>query len=418
LTRRFRSTLWRHRRALALLAAGSALLAVPGVLWAPTFLSTGALDPNDPVESERLLRNEPPTACGAATTALSAETGAFHFDRYRYRNDSGASQCVTVTLDPQACTQNTYLQSAAYSPSFSTADITLNYVGDIGNSPDSPKSYSFDVAPGATFDVTVNEVFVNALCNSYLLTVDGLNLGVPPSYVFGGSIGNADAVAPQRLTAASPHTDCAAAKAATLGGSDGYRYDRFLFRNTGSSASCVTVTIDPMTCTGALHSSVHGPTFNSSSPDASSLGDIGVSPTAPTSYSVNVPAGSDFEVVVNAVSAGATCPAYGVTVTGFDVVNRVPTAVLLGSFRASRSIHGVVVQWRAGAEASTLAYRLLRSGGGKPASWSPLLPARGGAGGRVYSWVDRAAPKGALQYRLQLVANTGARKWLGTATVR
>jgi hypothetical protein len=157
-----------------LLALSIVAIAVPAALAAGlTF--RGSIGADDPIQRGQLVRDDPGTTCAAPTAAASGDSVPTHYEVYGFRNSTGSTQCVTVdlALDPLLCPGSNPLQSAAYAPRFESADITANYLADIGASPEAAKSYSFDVAAHADFDVTVNETNPGAGCNSYTLTVTG-----------------------------------------------------------------------------------------------------------------------------------------------------------------------------------------------------------------------------------------------------
>jgi hypothetical protein len=157
-----------------LLALSIAAIAVPAAL-AASLTFRGSIGAGDPVQKGQLVRDDPATTCAVSTPAASRDLQPTHHDLYGFRNSTGSTQCVTVdlALDPLLCPGSNPLQSAAYAPRFEPADITTNYLGDIGTSPEAAKSYSFDVAAHADFDVTVNETNPGAGCNSYTLTATG-----------------------------------------------------------------------------------------------------------------------------------------------------------------------------------------------------------------------------------------------------
>ena len=89
-----------------------------------------------------------------------------------------------------------------------------------------------------------------------------------------------------------------------------------------------------------------------------------------------------------------------------------PTAVTLRSFVARRSSRDVLLRWRTASEAGLLGFNVYR---GRTRLARALIPARGGAGGSSYSYLDRAAPHGRLlRYRLQAVSANGTPVWSAT----
>jgi hypothetical protein len=169
---------------LAALAAAALVVAIPAAL-AATFSFRNSVTADDPDQKGQLVRDDPQTTCGVVTGAAIGESEPTNYDLYRFRNASSVTTCVKVELavDPLLCPVNNPLQSAAYSPEFDSADITANYLGDIGTQPEPTKAYSFNVPPGESFDVTVNETNPNAGCNSYGLTVEGAGITGGPTSV-------------------------------------------------------------------------------------------------------------------------------------------------------------------------------------------------------------------------------------------
>ena len=60
--------------------------------------------------------------------------------------------------------------SETYSPSFDPENITVNWVGDLGNSPPAQTSYGFTLASGARFETVVDEVLNTANCGGVDVT--------------------------------------------------------------------------------------------------------------------------------------------------------------------------------------------------------------------------------------------------------
>jgi len=132
---------------------------------------TGALTDSDYTQTGRLIRDDPASTCAASTSCPgpynSTET---HYDSYAFMNNTPATQCVTITLDPKGCVDTQYLQSAAYN-GFLSNDLCANYIADIGSSPSIKKSYSFVATPWQIFTVTINEATANSFCAEYTLSV-------------------------------------------------------------------------------------------------------------------------------------------------------------------------------------------------------------------------------------------------------
>ena len=147
----------------------------------------GSITGADRVQTDRIVRDWAPSACGAAKSVPSLGDGlGHHVDSYSYTNSSATSQCITVQLS-SACTASNDVFSVAYLGAYNPASVQGNYLADIGMSPGQnggTAGYSFNVPAGQSFTVTVYEVTANAGCGAYTLTVSGGGLGggaTPPA---------------------------------------------------------------------------------------------------------------------------------------------------------------------------------------------------------------------------------------------
>jgi hypothetical protein len=136
----------------------------------------GAITSGDPTQAGRIVRDWVPSTCSTVKTVPgNGDMLAHHYDAYTFANTTGSSQCITVQLT-SPCAGTNDIFSIAYLNSFDPANITANYRGDIGWSPGQDtgsNSYSFTVAAGQPFVVTVYEVTANGGCGSYTLNVTG-----------------------------------------------------------------------------------------------------------------------------------------------------------------------------------------------------------------------------------------------------
>ncbi len=111
-----------------------------------------------------------------------------------------------------------------------------------------------------------------------------------------------------RLTRNGTASTCAAAKSCPgyYATSGSYAYNAYSFTNTGVSAVCVTVTVSTA-CSGSafIFSETYLGLFNPNSLCAGYLADLGSSASGSAAYSFDVPANTNFAVVVNAVSVGS-----------------------------------------------------------------------------------------------------------------
>ncbi|KEY18524.1 T9SS type A sorting domain-containing protein [Kaistella antarctica] len=149
---------------------------------------TGRILPTDPTHSPRITRDGIHSACGTAKVYPGDfGSGAFHYKSYSLQNTSATPDCVTLSLkntDPDGLKQ---VHLMAYTGSFNPANISQNYLGDIGNSSLSGAVETMNVTiPGNTTiiliasEVTGNTAFtadftitvLSANCATLLKTVD------------------------------------------------------------------------------------------------------------------------------------------------------------------------------------------------------------------------------------------------------
>jgi hypothetical protein len=124
-------------------------------------------------QTGRLTQNGVPSNCAAQKTFPGvADTNQRRFKIYQFVNNNTSTACITVTLNAGSCVGASSLFSAAYT-SYNPFDISMNYLGDIGASPNPSRSYSFNVPAGADFQVVVSQVNTNQSCAAYTLTVAG-----------------------------------------------------------------------------------------------------------------------------------------------------------------------------------------------------------------------------------------------------
>lgn len=126
---------------------------------------TGRLDPNGTASSCAV-----PKAC----TPLDSTPGRA-FDAYTFTNSSGATACVTATLNVLTQTMADY-QVNAYLGSYDPANICTNYLADPGmssGSPPAPISFSFNVPAGMDFLLVVHTVNAGETGGQYQLTLSG-----------------------------------------------------------------------------------------------------------------------------------------------------------------------------------------------------------------------------------------------------
>ena len=135
---------------------------------------TGTIDGTDPIATQRTEVDGIPTVCPTAPVCGAAAAGTFSYDKYSFTNNSGATQCYTVTLNNTlGC--GISLHSAAYSPSFNPSNACASLLGKNGDpvSVGLTLSYSFNVTNGQCFEVVVYNRSTNQVCTggSYGLSV-------------------------------------------------------------------------------------------------------------------------------------------------------------------------------------------------------------------------------------------------------
>jgi hypothetical protein len=89
--------------------------------------------------------------------------------RYPFRSSVEQPVCVTVTLST-SCSGANEVMSESYSPAYDPNNITVNWIGDLGNSPPAATSYSFTLPPGAQFETVVDERNTGASCTGVTTT--------------------------------------------------------------------------------------------------------------------------------------------------------------------------------------------------------------------------------------------------------
>jgi hypothetical protein len=134
--------------------------------------------------------------------------------------------------------------------------------------------------------------------------------------------GTGDPTQTGRLERTPPASSCAAPQTPTAQAGDTatHHFDSFGFFNLTNESQCITVTIDPQSCTGAtagidrLQSAAYNGLHNLADPTANYLADIGDSPTTPTPYSYNTASQAVSVVTVNEVGSEVGCSSYGITI--------------------------------------------------------------------------------------------------------
>jgi uncharacterized repeat protein (TIGR02543 family) len=154
---------------------------------------TGTLASTDPTITDpggRMTRNGVASTCAAPKAFPGKFGGAgFHYRTHTIKNANASPACVTVNFDVQTCAAGTNpLNVAAYTNSFNPADISQNYLADLGSSPGGSNvlAFSFTVPAGGKVVLVVSEVTANSGCPGYEFTANNPNVGLTFSQTFDG----------------------------------------------------------------------------------------------------------------------------------------------------------------------------------------------------------------------------------------
>ena len=95
--------------------------------------------------------------------------GPFAYKSRAFTSVVNEPLCVTMAVSAPTCMgTNGEVMSETYSPAYNPANITANWIGDLGNSP--PGSYSVVVPAGASFETVADEVNTAASCGGVDIT--------------------------------------------------------------------------------------------------------------------------------------------------------------------------------------------------------------------------------------------------------
>jgi HYR domain len=275
-------------------------------------------------QTGRILQNGVDSTCASPKTCPGVtDTGTmFTFDAYQFQNTDSAPACVSVTLPP-SCGANQAIHPVAYLGSFNPSSVCTNYLADFGQSVNlgAGGAFSFTVPAGAVFTLVLHEVGTLPGCSSYSFTTSGLvdcnqPLLCSSPTTLTGSITMSDPTQTGRLVRDDPGSTCATSQTCSPQDSTPRHYDSYTFTNATGPTTCVTVTVNAMTCINAqfLHAVAYLNSFDPSNVCTNYLADIGGSPNPTKSFSFNVPAGASFVLVINEVDPGAGCASYSATV--------------------------------------------------------------------------------------------------------
>ena len=162
------------------------------------------LSASDPTQNGRLNRGFLISSCTQPpklAPPLVDPTHTRFYDVFRHTNASEGTLCTMVSVDYAAfCTSSDRPFSAAYLPGFDPAtSVRTNYLADSGlsgNLGERTVRYSFDVPPGAGYDVVVTTFTAGTTCPGY-----DLRFGTASPYPTGSPTVEGSAQAGQSLTA-------------------------------------------------------------------------------------------------------------------------------------------------------------------------------------------------------------------------
>jgi hypothetical protein len=90
-------------------------------------------------------------------TDTTASNTQFDYFRRGFNSNVEQSACVTVTFSTMCTAANERMLSESYSPAYDPANITVNWIADLGDYIANGSSYSFVVPPGASFQTVIDE---------------------------------------------------------------------------------------------------------------------------------------------------------------------------------------------------------------------------------------------------------------------
>ncbi|MGH3514951.1 MAG: Kelch repeat-containing protein, partial [Pseudonocardiaceae bacterium] len=173
----------------------------------------------------------------------------------------------------------------------------------------------------ATTTVSTVELLTSPPCPSATPTATGTPSATPTCtpIVIQGRISIEGPTQNGRIFSDDPPSTCAVPQTCAVFDTNPHHFKAYTFTNTTGSSQCVTVTLDPMTCTGkgSIQSVMYLGSFDPANVCTNYLADIGASPAVAKSYSGTVPAGETFVVTVNEITPNTGCAGFTLTITGF-----------------------------------------------------------------------------------------------------
>ncbi len=131
--------------------------------------------------TQRLFRDGVQSVCGVPRTQVAPIAGTFTFDKYTLTNSAVTTKCITVQLRVIEQAASNYMVGAF--SAFVPTNLTSGWLGDPGLSsgiPPGVRSFSVNIAGGASFDLVVFNTNPTGNGNPYELTVVGFDGCVVP----------------------------------------------------------------------------------------------------------------------------------------------------------------------------------------------------------------------------------------------
>jgi hypothetical protein len=290
-------------------------------------------------QTGRILNGLGNLSCGSSNPcSLNTTTGDRAFDAYTFANPGSTTACVTVTFTLSGCNLAQGMQFSARLGTFDPANPCANYVGDGGASfageftGANSRSFSFNVPGGQNFVVVVNENDPGGAAGcAYSLTLSGISCAAapscPPASGITGTLGVGSPDYPSttgqqvgRLSQNGVDNSCASPKSCpgVIPGNT-FAFDAYQFQNTSSSSACATITFEKgCGVNQAVHPVAYLGNFDPNNICANYLGDLGHSINAGEegAFSINVPAGQIFTLVIHKTGTVEGCSSYHFTVAG------------------------------------------------------------------------------------------------------
>ncbi len=195
--------------------------------------------------------------------------------------------------------------------------LTPTNTPPLANTPTNTRTVARTSTPIVTPTVirTNTPTITPTMTDTNTVTSTPTNTPCPGSSTIQGAITTGDLRQRGRLPRDHNPSQCGTIKPCpTLESSSLRYYDAYSFSNTTDAAQCVTINLTTA-CSGAndIYSVAYLETYHSTRLCINYIGDIGYSPgevSGSSSYSISVPAGATYVVVVHEITPGAGCSAY------------------------------------------------------------------------------------------------------------